>query len=1056
MRVSGRRTSRSNRSRNRICRLGCEPLEARRLLATVTSLADDMMGGTLREALATGDPTIDFAVSGTITLTSGALTVDHSVDINAVGEMIIIDGADMSRVFTVDDGMMTNSFVAIRNLTVTGGFVVGSGGGISNAEDLTLDNVSITDSMSIGSMGITARGGGVFSSGPLTVVDSTISGNTADFGSAASDAYGGGIASVGDGVSLTISTSAITGNTAVGGSGGGIFKGRGELTVTSSTVTGNFAGIDSMLHGSFQRTGDAGGGIAAVGDYPAGYSTSLTIDIDDTNIYGNTVRNDIVVAGATATPSGGGLYVRGDGTVTITDSDISNNSAEGIISLPDDPQFTEFGPDPRLLPQGGGLKFQGMSNVPNAILRAVIDPTTISANFSGGSGGGGFIADDGDDSVILELDEVTVSGNTAVETGGGLYIAGGPLPYASPSLSAFNPTITGRSGVAVNPAATGCVIDNYSLANGPELTHPRPGLADEVANPNPRQDCDGTLSNRYFVESLTFPTPAVAIDSAIFRIAMKPVSLASNDAINLFSSTWPTTTRDVYNIETLVDGGTWEPAQFPNGVTIDIPISPPVLEDVAANQRLDIYVQDDTVIDYTQLFLQTSTSLLMRSSTVSDNAAENGGGIWVKDAPVALTNSTISTNAAGQDGGGIYSYQSGSATTTLDFVTVANNSALNNPKATGNGGGGIWHEAGGFVLDNSIVADNSAEMGAGDISDRTDAIVGSYSLIGDPNGHSITPTNGNIVNVASPQVGLLDNYGGPTMTHLPLSTSSALGAANPAATLANDQRGRGRPGPDGNRDMGAVERDGVVTGLGDFNIDGLWNLLDIDALTNAIAAGSMNLGFDMNGDGVIDGLDLTEGTVGWLAVGGARNPTLTGGNPFLPGDANLDGVVDISDFNLWNSNKFTVVADWSKGDFNADGNVDISDFNIWNSRKFQTSIIDIYADNFSGAPMTPLNGTSPDIRPGSETWTATSAWQADGTLLAISVQPSAYLLSTPENALSLPTRTRTPMFRPNQFNSIVAADADHDFDSSMSQEEQDPLNDWENILDELAILRLRS
>ena len=46
---------------------------------------------------------------------------------------------------------------------------------------------------------------------------------------------------------------------------------------------------------------------------------------------------------------------------------------------------------------------------------------------------------------------------------------------------------------------------------------------------------------------------------------------------------------------------------------------------------------------------------------------------------------------------------------------------------------------------------------------------------------------------------------------------------------------------------------------------------------------------------------------------------------FIPGDANLDGSVDVSDFNLWNQNKFTELAAWSAGDFNADGIVDVSD-----------------------------------------------------------------------------------------------------------------------------------
>ncbi|MEM7316895.1 MAG: hypothetical protein AAF497_27505, partial [Planctomycetota bacterium] len=61
------------------------------------------------------------------------------------------------------------------------------------------------------------------------------------------------------------------------------------------------------------------------------------------------------------------------------------------------------------------------------------------------------------------------------------------------------------------------------------------------------------------------------------------------------------------------------------------------------------------------------------------------------------------------------------------------------------------------------------------------------------------------------------------------------------------------------------------------------------------------------------------------------------GRRFLPGDANLDGFVDVTDFNQWNANKFTSLPSWCGGDFSADGVIDVSDFNIWNVNKFTSS-----------------------------------------------------------------------------------------------------------------------
>ena len=120
---------------------------------------------------------------------------------------------------------------------------------------------------------------------------------------------------------------------------------------------------------------------------------------------------------------------------------------------------------------------------------------------------------------------------------------------------------------------------------------------------------------------------------------------------------------------------------------------------------------------------------------------------------------------------------------------------------------------------------------------------------------------------------------------------------------------------------------------GDFDNDGDYDCSDVDALVREIAAQTHAAMFDLTGDSLVNGDDLDA----WLVEGGANNPAQTHGNPFLKGDANLDGLVDGSDFGLWNANKFTTNAAWCAGDFNADGLVDGSDFGIWNSRKFTSS-----------------------------------------------------------------------------------------------------------------------
>ena len=117
--------------------------------------------------------------------------------------------------------------------------------------------------------------------------------------------------------------------------------------------------------------------------------------------------------------------------------------------------------------------------------------------------------------------------------------------------------------------------------------------------------------------------------------------------------------------------------------------------------------------------------------------------------------------------------------------------------------------------------------------------------------------------------------------------------------------------------------------LADLNRDGHADVTDLDLVVADVAAGLDSPVFDLTGDGIVNDEDVSE----WRRLGGIANLPL--GESYLEGDANLDGSVDVSDFNLWNQNQFTANAAWSAGDFNADGNVDVSDFNIWNSNTFQ-------------------------------------------------------------------------------------------------------------------------
>ena len=120
-----------------------------------------------------------------------------------------------------------------------------------------------------------------------------------------------------------------------------------------------------------------------------------------------------------------------------------------------------------------------------------------------------------------------------------------------------------------------------------------------------------------------------------------------------------------------------------------------------------------------------------------------------------------------------------------------------------------------------------------------------------------------------------------------------------------------------------------VSILGDFNGDLALDCADVDALVAELASNGMSLVFDVNSDAMVDHQDLDE----WLTIAGEFNI----GGAYLPGDANLDGFVDVSDFGIWNQHKFSADNGWCGADFNADGVTDVSDFGIWNTNKFTAS-----------------------------------------------------------------------------------------------------------------------
>jgi CSLREA domain-containing protein len=207
-----------------------------------------------------------------------------------------------------------------------------------------------------------------------------------------------------------------------------------------------------------------------------------------------------------------------------------------------------------------------------------------------------------------------------------------------------------------------------------------------------------------------------------------------------------------------------------------------------------------------------SSGLTIQDSTISDNHAyrecvmqicgsAQGGGVF---GATKIINSTITGNTAFNAGGG------------LSNAGVIINSTISGNSVTGytcyfNCGGGISHAS---KIVNSTIYNNN-HGGINGSPPVVNSIIasntyGNCSTALDDLGHNIdsgdtcglNPAKGSMINT-NPNLGPLQNNGGPTMTHALLVGSPAIDKGDDANCPSTDQRGNPRP-IDGNLDGEAI------------------------------------------------------------------------------------------------------------------------------------------------------------------------------------------------------------------------------------------------------------
>ncbi len=287
-----------------------------------------------------GTDTIDFDASlanATITLQQGQLVINSSVTVNGSGQTI--DAKYSSRVMAVYGYSGTTTNVTLASLTLINGDAgTYSGGGICAKYNLPCN---------AGPDQPTAKQGGGSPNAPQSVLHLNLALNGVTVSNNSSSLFGGGIVAFGAGLVLNQST--VSDNTNSGGGtidnykGGGIYLNNSYLTMTASTVSGNYA--------------DIGGGYATGGIYAFESGEKIT----NSTITGNSAACANDCAGALSVSGGGGFSL-------LIDSTVSGNS-ESTVQVPAAPSAVTDG-----IPSVGGALIGAFSagtlQMQNTILSA--------------------------------------------------------------------------------------------------------------------------------------------------------------------------------------------------------------------------------------------------------------------------------------------------------------------------------------------------------------------------------------------------------------------------------------------------------------------------------------------------------------------------------------------------------------------------------------------------------------------------------------------------------------------------------------------------------------